>query len=663
MAMIRSALDILGEKGRVVRKPGQGTFVSMPDLDGQVGASDYQRLRDLAEYGSDMLWEVDLSGAYTYCSPNVISIMGYEPEELLGKTPFDFMAPEEAKRVGEIFGGVVAAKKPFSLLSHEFCYKSGKIGVMECSGRPIFDDLGELVGYRGIDRDVTKRQRAEEAMRESEDRFRHLYEDAPFCDFSVKMDGRIQMVNRSAVELLGYPREDLIGRSVLDLYADTPAGKEKARRLDELICAGDEVRGEEMEMRRADGSSVWVSLSVQLIRDAQGYLLGTRGMVMDIMERKRVEEELRESEAHYRALVDNINDAVVINVGTKRVFVNRAFKGLHGIDAAADISDLPLEDFSVPEDREMVMARNLAFQQGERAPEVYEYRILRTDGQVRMVEASAVGITYKGESATLAVLRDVTHRKEAERERRDVEAKLLSQSRLATLGQLSTGVAHEINQPLTYMKIVNQAIMEDFELGEVDRESVMRRLEEAIRQAGRISEIVDHLRSFGRADQLELAPVNLGTILEKSLLLLSQGLHARNVELERQIEADLPNVQGNSNQLEQVFLNLFQNSLDAFPQKGKNPKITVVMKPSENEAGVELRFTDNGVGIAPEHVGRVFEPFFTTKQASEGTGLGLAVTYGIVNKHGGTIICESKLNEGTTFTITIPSKESQDDYS
>ena len=139
---------------------------------------------------------------------------------------------------------------------------------------------------------VRERKDAEQALHESVERFRDLYEDAPLCDFSVDIDGTIRMVNRSAVELLGYARDDLIGRSVLDLYADTPLGREKARQLNQRIQAGEEVSGEEMEMRRADGKSVWVSLTVSLIRDSQGQLIGRRGMVVDVTERKRAEEIL-----------------------------------------------------------------------------------------------------------------------------------------------------------------------------------------------------------------------------------------------------------------------------------------------------------------------------------------------------------------------------------
>ncbi len=157
--------------------------------------------------------------------------------------------------------------------------------------------------------DASKRRELEEALRESEERFRDLYENAPHCDFTADMDGTIRMVNKAAVELLGYARDDLIGRSVLDLYADTPGGKDKARLLNQRIGSGEEVDGEELEMRRADGRTIWVSLTVRLLQDPQGQLLGRRGMVVDITERKRAEDTIKHL-AYHDALTDLPNRAL-----------------------------------------------------------------------------------------------------------------------------------------------------------------------------------------------------------------------------------------------------------------------------------------------------------------------------------------------------------------
>ena len=178
LSTLKQAVDILQEEGRLVTIRGSGTYVSQAD---QIEKSWWEwevRFRDLVENGSDILWEMDRDKVYTYCSPNVFSILGYEPKEIVGKTPFDFMTTGEAKRVRGRIDSIFAAEEPFELLDREVLYKGGHIGVMECSGRPITDDQGRLTGYRGVDRDITERKRAEHALRDSEARLRLAIEAA-----------------------------------------------------------------------------------------------------------------------------------------------------------------------------------------------------------------------------------------------------------------------------------------------------------------------------------------------------------------------------------------------------------------------------------------------------------------------------------------------------
>ena len=184
----------------------------------------------------------------------------------------------------------------------------------------------------------TRAQLAEEiglteaALRESEERYRHLYEDAPLGDFSANMSGRITDVNKGAVALLGYSRDELIGRSVIDLYADTQAGKKKAERLNQRLRAGEEIYGEELEMRRADGSSVWVSLTVQLIRDAEGQPVGRRGIVLDNTGRREAETELRLRSKELEALFNVAR--LLADAGTFVGQVKRALEELVAISQA-----------------------------------------------------------------------------------------------------------------------------------------------------------------------------------------------------------------------------------------------------------------------------------------------------------------------------------------
>ncbi|MDD5758794.1 MAG: ATP-binding protein [Desulfobulbaceae bacterium] len=246
---------------------------------------------------------------------------------------------------------------------------------------------------------------------------------------------------------------------------------------------------------------------------------------------------------------------------------------------------------------------------------------------------------------------DLALQQTLEQQRREVEVKMLAQAKLASLGEIATGIAHEINQPLTYIQIVLQSTGRDIDQGKLDLQELTTDIKESTRQVQRISEIIHHLRTFGRADSGEMVEVSLPEIFANAMILYRQRLRIQSIEVEETINPDLPKVFGNPIQLEQVFLNLLQNAFDAL-QGAENPVITVDF--SERDGVLITTFSDNGYGIAEDAIGKIFEPFFTTKAVGKGTGLGLSIVYGIVADHNGTIECRSQEGKGSSFTITLP---------
>lgn len=251
---------------------------------------------------------------------------------------------------------------------------------------------------------------------------------------------------------------------------------------------------------------------------------------------------------------------------------------------------------------------------------------------------------------------EMSERQRIEDARRAAETGMLAQSKLAAIGQVATGVAHEIGQPLTYIDGIIQTIREDIELDALDGQHACQVLAESHKQVQRITSIIQHLRTFGRTDETRRRPFDIKTALDNAVLLIGERLRLGNIELEIRADQDLPLINGNTNQLEQVFINLFQNAADAFQDKKANAEITVDLRSSGDTAAIEIDFSDNGMGIAPEHLDSIFDPFFSTKEVGQGTGLGLSIVYGIVHNHGGTITCSSTLDEGTTYSITLPSQ-------
>jgi PAS domain S-box-containing protein len=249
---------------------------------------------------------------------------------------------------------------------------------------------------------------------------------------------------------------------------------------------------------------------------------------------------------------------------------------------------------------------------------------------------------------------EIAERKKSELNRQKMEAKALAHAKLASLGEIATGIAHEINQPLSYIKVIYQATLDDLEKGQLNQKELQEEFAEALRQVGRISRITDHLRTFGHSSSQGFTMVNIGSVLNDTLVLMTETIKLRNIALNQHITNDIKDIWGNAGQLEQVFINLFQNSLDAL--EGKENGIINISINNEKDQ-VVVYFSDNGPGIPREIINKVFEPFFTTKEVGKGTGLGLSIVYGIVEDHKGTISCKFKPYQGATFVIWFPQAE------
>ena len=394
-------------------------------------------------------------------------------------------------------------------------------------------------------------------------------------------------------------------------------------------------------------------------------------------EHKKTEGKLRESEAHYKAVVENVADAIVINVGTRRVFVNKAFLTLHGLRDMSQASGMPIDNFVVPEDRPLVRERTLARQRGETMHGVYEYRIRKTDGKVRTVETSAVPITYGGQPAALAVLRDITHHKltdeallranlKLEQANRNLEDRVLQRTldlensnkqlldaqeqlirteRLSAIGQLSGSVAHDLRNPLGAINNAVYYLKRKLNGSEVVRSNprVAQFLQIMEDEVSHSNQIITDLMNFARVNAPCISITNLQEVVDTALSRLEL---ADNVRVVKQFDPDLLEVPADAEQLQRVFMNLIMNAHDAMPEGGE---LTISSRRADGFA--ELAFSDTGVGISDEDMKKIFDPLFTTK--TKGTGLGLAICREIVSKHGGTIDVSSKQGEGSTFRVCV----------
>jgi C4-dicarboxylate-specific signal transduction histidine kinase len=249
-------------------------------------------------------------------------------------------------------------------------------------------------------------------------------------------------------------------------------------------------------------------------------------------------------------------------------------------------------------------------------------------------------------------LRETTQEMERrEQELREKQEQLVQAGKLATLGELTTGVAHELNNPLNNIGLFVGNVLDQLRVGRFDADSVARDLQNAMEQVRKATAIISHLRTFGRAAPVSLEAVDVDEVIERSLLLMQEQLRLRGIEIELDLCADELIVLGNAIQLEQIFINLLTNARDALTEsRGK----TIRIGTSRDQEWIRIRFADTGPGIARDLEQRIFDPFFTTKEVGTGTGLGLSITYSIVKEHGGQISVEPTRGRGASFLVELP---------
>ena len=254
-------------------------------------------------------------------------------------------------------------------------------------------------------------------------------------------------------------------------------------------------------------------------------------------------------------------------------------------------------------------------------------------------------------------LRETTQEMERrEQELRDKQEQLVQAGKLATLGELTTGVAHELNNPLNNIGLFVGNVIDRIRLAEGDSESLVDDLEKAMEQVRKATEIISHLRTFGRAARVNIEQVDIDDVIERSLLLVQEQLRLRGIEVELELCPDELLVVANPIQLEQVFINLLTNARDALADSKRK---TIRIASSRDEERIRITFSDTGPGIPRELQQRIFDPFFTTKEVGTGTGLGLSITYSILKEYGGGISVASRPGNGATFLVELPFAEEE----
>ena len=472
---------------------------------------------------------------------------------------------------------------------------------------------------------------------EAERRYRELFDSIQEGAFFCAPDGRMVDANHALVQMLGCSSlEELLTKNLFD---DLLPLSGRGRLLEELRTS-DILRNRETELRRQNGRPLEALLHVSAVRDSSGTLVQYRGLILDITDQKNSRAALRrERDFNWSILNHTQNIILVLDASGRIAYVNhRAAEIGYSVEA---LQGLPLARLIHTSHRPIFQeALRTVLDSG--AVQRLELPFLRREGSMTrfVVHLSPMREQNGDASSAVVVMTDIT-------EASLLQAKLAHAEKMAALGQLVSGVAHEVNNPLSGIVGFTDLLLENPELPAFARENLGIILQEA----ERTRLIVQNMLRFAREmpPQRELVQVN--AVLRQTIKLRSYGLSNRNFEILERLAENLPVVVADPHQLEQVFLNILNNAFDAIEQTGRPGRMEVeTIACAEN---VEIRFRDNGPGISDPD--RIFEPFFTTKPVGKGTGLGLSICYGIVQAHDGEILCHNNANaEGCTFLIRLP---------
>jgi len=482
----------------------------------------------------------------------------------------------------------------------------------------------------------------EQQLKKSEDRYRSIFEGSRDAIFIVAEDSRFVEVNQAASALTGYSKEELLKMKVQDLH--DAEGLEVYNHNFLRIMSGVQITSEAKILRK-DGTNVDTEFSNK--RTEIGGIPFMHTVARDITQRRKAEEELiRLSQA-----VKMSSDSIIISdINGNILDVNNATLRMYGTDNKDIFIGKNSFDFIAPKDRKKALENMESTLKKEYSP-VIEYHLLTQQGRQILVEMSAALIKNNSGQPIgfIKINRDISARKRAEEQKEVLQAQLIHSEKMAGIGTLTSGVAHEFNNLLQIIKghmefARRTRRSEDFE----------EAIETALFTSDRAAKIVKDLLIFASDEVPEKGIVPITEVVESALALLEEHIKRHNIEVVRKYQKN-PNVEINKTEMQQVFFNLITNARDAMTHKGGKLEIKV----NRIKERVEVSFSDTGIGISEKNLGRVFEPFFTTKGAIGGSkipgiGLGLSVAYGIVKRHGGIIEVKSQAGKGSTVTVKLP---------
>jgi two-component system cell cycle sensor histidine kinase/response regulator CckA len=615
-----------------------------------------ERYRSILENIEEGYFEVDLAGNFTFVNDALCRIAGYDRDELIGMNNRDYATPETAKEMYAVFSKTYQTGEPARIVDYDIFRKDGSTRTLELSASLMTDTTGKPTGFRGVVRDVTERKQAEEALRESEERYRSLFQNNHAMMFLVDPEtAHIVDANPAACSFYGWDHEELTNKKIFDI--NTLPEEQIFQEIER--AKSEQCQHFFFRHRVARGEIVDVEVFSGPITMNGKKLLYS--IVHDVTERKKAIEALRDSEEKYRtALEANPDPVVVYDIEGKVVYFNPAFTRVFGWSLGERLGKKM--DLFVPEqnwtETKMMVNRVLA---GESFSGI-ESRRYTKEGKIIPVSISGAVLRDMDGNPVGSVinLRDISKQK-------NLESQLQHAQKMEAVGTLAGGIAHDFNNLLQAIQGYTELLL----MRKKEGEPGFRELREVIRASKRGAELTQQLLTFSRKVESKREPLDLNQEVGDLRQLFERTL-PKMIEVEFNLAHDLRTINADSAQLKQVLMNLAVNAKDAMPDGGKivieTQNITLDQEFSKRYAEVKpgdyvlLSMADTGHGMEKETLEHIFDPFYTTKEVGKGTGLGLAIVYGIVKNHEGYVMCFSRPGSGTSFRIYLPVSEVARDH-
>jgi PAS domain S-box-containing protein len=566
------------------------------------------------------------------------------------RTYASIIHPDDLAMVAEVVGAGLAARRQYTI-EYRVIHRDGSVRWVYEKGQGVFAADGAILHVDGAILDITERRRMEIEFRENEQRLKAIFSNVPGACYRAAhdLDFTMEFISDAIENIAGYPASDFVGNRVRSFVSIIhPDDREMVERVASAAVEARRSYMIEYRLLHSDGSIRWVHEKGQAEFDDKGEVRHLDGAIFDISDNHRIREELTASEQKFKSLLTNIPGAIyrcAFDADYTIAFISDVIEDISGYPASDFVDNRVRSYASIIHPDDYAMVGEMTDEtRADRHRSSIEYRIIHRDGTVRWVYDRGQGV-YGADGELLHIdgaIFDITTRK-------DLETQLVDQKQMATIGQVAATVSHELRNPLgairNSMALVRQ-VTRDKQLG------IDRALDRVDRNIERCTTIISELLDFTRRKELNRQPTAIDPWLEE---MLAEQTLPPDVALERELGAS-DEVAIDRDKFRQVVVNLIENAAQALQDPTWQPpeghRRFIIVRTETAGPHVRLSVIDSGPGIAREVMDRIFEPLFTTK--SFGVGLGLPTVRQIVEQHGGTIDVESRINEGSAFTIWLP---------